>query len=380
MWSAQDIQMMARSIQLAKRGRFTTAPNPNVGCVLTVNDEIVGEGFHIQAGGPHAEVHALRMAGDKSRGATAYVTLEPCSHYGRTPPCAKGLIEAGVARVVVAMTDPNPQVAGRGINMLKDAGIEVQTGLLEVEARALNPGFLTRMETGLPFVTVKVAASLDGKTALSNGVSKWITGPQARADVQRLRARHPALVTGIETILADNPTLNVRFDELGSVVDETGVLNESTLQQPLRVVLDSSARLTAEQASNLFGFASPILLVSTQAYSDAQLAAFPEHVETLVLAAKDGRVDLAALLAELGKRVNAVLVEAGATLAGAFVAADLVDELVLYQAPKLLGSHGRNMLVLPDWQTMDSIPAMTLCDERKVGEDRRFVFNLTKQQ
>ncbi|MCL1036223.1 bifunctional diaminohydroxyphosphoribosylaminopyrimidine deaminase/5-amino-6-(5-phosphoribosylamino)uracil reductase RibD [Shewanella submarina] len=378
MWSAQDIQMMARAIQLAKRGRFTTAPNPNVGCVLTVNDEIVGEGFHIQAGGPHAEVHALRMAGDKSRGATAYVTLEPCSHYGRTPPCAKGLIEAGVARVVVAMTDPNPQVAGRGINMLKDAGIEVQTGLLEVDARALNPGFLTRMETGLPFVTVKVAASLDGKTALSNGVSKWITGPQARADVQRLRARHPALVTGIETILADNPTLNVRFDELGSVVAETGVLDESNVQQPLRVVLDSSARLTAEQASNLFGFASPILLVSTLAYSDAQLAAFPEHVETLVLAAKDGRVDLAALLAELGKRVNAVLVEAGATLAGAFVAADLVDELVLYQAPKLLGSHGRNMLVLPDWQTMDSIPAMTLCDERKIGSDRRYIFSLRR--
>lgn len=376
MWSAQDIQMMARAIQLAKRGRFTTAPNPNVGCVLTVNDEIVGEGFHIQAGGPHAEVHALRMAGDKSRGATAYVTLEPCSHYGRTPPCAKGLIEAGVARVVVAMTDPNPQVAGRGINMLKDAGIEVQTGLLESESRALNPGFLTRMESGLPFVTVKVAASLDGKTALSNGVSKWITGPQARADVQRLRACHPALVTGIETIWADNPTLNVRFDELGSVIDETGVLNESTLQQPLRVVLDSSARLTAAQASNLFGFVSPILLVSTEKYSDAQLASFPKHVETLVLSAKDGRVELSALLAELGKRVNAVLVEAGATLAGAFVAAELVDELVLYQAPKLLGSHGRNMLVLPDWQTMDSIPAMTLCDERKIGSDRRYIFSL----
>ncbi len=378
MWSAQDIQMMARAIQLAKRGRFTTAPNPNVGCVLTVNDEIVGEGFHIQAGGPHAEVHALRMAGDKSRGATAYVTLEPCSHYGRTPPCAKGLIEAGVARVVVAMTDPNPQVAGRGINMLKDAGIEVQTGLLEAQARALNPGFLTCMETGLPFVTVKVAASLDGKTALSNGVSKWITGPQARADVQRLRARHPALITGIETVLADNPILNVRFDELGSVVAETGVLDESNVQQPLRVVLDSGARLTAAQASNLFGFASPILLVSTEKYSDAQLAAFPGHVETLVLAAKDGRVDLAALLAELGKRVNAVLVEAGATLAGAFVAAGLVDELVLYQAPKLLGSHGRNMLVLPDWQTMDSIPAMTLCDERKIGSDRRYIFSLRR--
>ncbi|MGI2259105.1 bifunctional diaminohydroxyphosphoribosylaminopyrimidine deaminase/5-amino-6-(5-phosphoribosylamino)uracil reductase RibD [Shewanella sp. GXUN23E] len=375
-WSAHDIQMMARAIQLAKRGRFTTAPNPNVGCVLTLNDKIVGEGFHIQAGGPHAEVHALRMAGDKARGATAYVTLEPCSHYGRTPPCAKGLIEAGVARVVVAMTDPNPQVAGRGINMLKDAGIEVQTGLLENDARALNPGFLTRMETGLPFVTVKVAASLDGKTALSNGVSKWITGPQARSDVQRLRACHSALVTGVETILADNPTLNVRFDELGYVVEQTGVLTLATVQQPLRVVLDSRARLTAEQASNLFGFASPILLVSTQVYSAAQLAGFPAHVETLVLADKQGRVDLTALLTELGKRVNSVLVEAGATLAGAFVEQQKVDELVLYQAPKLLGSHGRNMLVLPDWQSMDSIPAMTLLDERKLGCDRRFIFSL----
>ncbi|MCF1429440.1 MAG: bifunctional diaminohydroxyphosphoribosylaminopyrimidine deaminase/5-amino-6-(5-phosphoribosylamino)uracil reductase RibD [Shewanella sp.] len=374
--SAHDIQMMARAIQLAKRGRFTTAPNPNVGCVLTLNDQIVGEGFHIQAGGPHAEVHALRKAGDKARGATAYVTLEPCSHYGRTPPCAKGLIEAGVTRVVVAMTDPNPQVAGRGINMLKDAGIEVQTGLLEAQARALNPGFITRMEVGLPFVTVKVAASLDGKTALSNGVSKWITGPQARADVQRLRARHSALVTGIGTILADNPTLNVRFDELGSVVAETGVLDESTLQQPLRVVLDSSARLTADAATNLFGFASPILLVSTKVYSDEQLASFPEHIETLVLDGKNGSVDLRSLLTELGSRVNSVLVEAGATLAGAFVTEELVDELVLYQAPKLLGSHGRNMLVLPDWQSMDSIPAMTLLDERKIGSDRRFIFRV----
>ncbi|MCF1428776.1 MAG: bifunctional diaminohydroxyphosphoribosylaminopyrimidine deaminase/5-amino-6-(5-phosphoribosylamino)uracil reductase RibD [Shewanella sp.] len=374
--SAHDIQMMARAIQLAKRGRFTTAPNPNVGCVLTLNDQIVGEGFHIQAGGPHAEVHALRKAGDKARGATAYVTLEPCSHYGRTPPCAKGLIEAGVTRVVVAMTDPNPQVAGRGINMLKDAGIEVQTGLLEAQARALNPGFITRMEVGLPFVTVKVAASLDGKTALSNGVSKWITGPQARADVQRLRARHSALVTGIGTILADNPTLNVRFDKLGSVVAETGVLDESTLQQPLRVVLDSSARLTADAATNLFGFASPILLVSTKVYSDEQLASFPEHIETLVLDGKNGSVDLRSLLTELGSRVNSVLVEAGATLAGAFVTEELVDELVLYQAPKLLGSHGRNMLVLPDWQSMDSIPAMTLLDERKIGSDRRFIFRV----
>ncbi|BDM65431.1 riboflavin biosynthesis protein RibD [Shewanella sp. NFH-SH190041] len=376
MWSVFDMQMMARAITLARRGRYTTAPNPNVGCVLVKDGTVIGEGFHIRAGGPHAEVHALRQAGEQAQGATAYVTLEPCSHYGRTPPCAKGLIDAGVSRVVVAMKDPNPQVAGQGIAMLRDAGIDVSAGLLEAQSRALNPGFLTRMETGLPFVTVKVAASLDGKTALGNGESKWITGPAARADVQRLRARHSALITGIDTVLADNPTLNVRLAQLDSVCCDTGVLNDMTLQQPLRVVLDSRARLIAADATNLFGFTAPILLVTTRPYSDAQLAQFPAHVETLVLPAVAGRVDLTALLQHLGQRVNSVLVEAGATLAGAFIAAGLADELVLYQAMKILGDQGRDMLVLPAYRAMSDVIDCPVRDARNIGPDRRYILAL----
>ncbi len=204
-FSAIDYQMMSRAIELAKRGRFTTAPNPNVGCVITVNNEVVGEGYHKKAGEPHAEVHALRMAAERAKGATAYVTLEPCSHYGRTPPCAEGLIKAGVSKVICAMSDPNPQVAGRGFNMLREAGIEVSVGLLEQDARALNPGFLKKMETGMPFVQLKMAASLDGQTALSNGVSQWITGPEARQDVQAYRAQSGAILSTSKTVSKTTP-------------------------------------------------------------------------------------------------------------------------------------------------------------------------------
>lgn len=245
MWSVEDIEMMSRAIKLARKGRYTTRPNPCVGCVISKDGQLIGEGFHIKAGGPHAEVHALEMASHGSKlsikGATVYVTLEPCSHYGRTPPCAEALIKQGISRVVVAVQDPNPQVSGRGIAMLKDAGIQVDVGLLCDEASLINVGFMKRMKLGLPWITVKLAASLDGKTALSNGVSKWITGPDARRDVQRLRARHCALITGVETVLADNPSLNVRHNELGYL---SHTLSARELHQPLRVVLDSRARLT----------------------------------------------------------------------------------------------------------------------------------------
>ncbi|MBT1443396.1 bifunctional diaminohydroxyphosphoribosylaminopyrimidine deaminase/5-amino-6-(5-phosphoribosylamino)uracil reductase RibD [Shewanella sp. JM162201] len=371
-FSSLDHAMMARAIMLAKRGQYTTRPNPNVGCVI-VNDtgDIVGEGWHIRAGGPHAEVHALRQAGDRARGATAYVTLEPCSHYGRTPPCAKALTEHGLKRVVVAMTDPNPQVAGRGLKLLNDAGIEVAHGLMEAEARALNPGFLSRMERGRPFVTVKVGASLDGKTALSSGESKWITGPESRRDVQRLRAKSCALITGIDTVLLDDPSLNVRHGELGSLGNN---LTEAELIQPIRVVLDSKQRMSAN--AKLFGIAGPILLVSTAPYDAHFLQSLPEFVTCLTLPGSDGRIDLAALLNHLGENCNRVLVEAGGTLAGAFIGAGLCDELVLYQAPKLLGSHGRDMLQLPDYQTMAELPGLKLIDERKLGQDWRFSFTL----
>ncbi|WP_051484652.1 bifunctional diaminohydroxyphosphoribosylaminopyrimidine deaminase/5-amino-6-(5-phosphoribosylamino)uracil reductase RibD [Shewanella waksmanii] len=367
--------MMARAIKLAHKGRYTTAPNPSVGCVITQGETVVGEGFHIQAGGPHAEVHAIRAAGDATHGATAYVTLEPCSHYGRTPPCAKGLIDAKVARVVVAVTDPNPQVSGRGITMLQQAGIQVDVGLMSQAAAAINPGFMQRMATGLPRVTIKLAASIDGKTALQNGQSKWISGPQARQDVQRMRARHSALITGIETVLADDPSLNVRPQELGYVSEQ---VDSALIRQPVRVILDSRAR--ARHSLKLFSITSPILLVSCCDYPQQETDNWPAHVSHLKLAAVDGRVPLDALLGYLAQSHNDVMVEAGATLAGAFVGQGLADELVLYQAPKIIGASGRDMLNLKVFSSMAQIPDIQLVDQVKVGVDTRFTFQIAKQR
>ncbi|MCL1141848.1 bifunctional diaminohydroxyphosphoribosylaminopyrimidine deaminase/5-amino-6-(5-phosphoribosylamino)uracil reductase RibD [Shewanella gaetbuli] len=374
-FSVFDTQMMSRAIQLARLGQYTTRPNPCVGCVLVLNGKIIGEGYHHKAGQGHAEVNAIADAKAKNhsiKGATAYVTLEPCSHYGRTPPCAEGLIKAEVARVVVAITDANPQVAGNGINMLKRAGIEVEVGLLEEEALTLNLGFMKRMQTQMPWVSVKVAASLDGKTALSNGVSKWITTTAARKDVQKMRAKHCAVITGVDTVIADNPSLNVRFDELGSVKHSH---DEADIFQPLRVVLDSNCRVTPEY--QLFQINSPILLVSTKDYPAQIKQQFPAHVSFLQTTTDaQGRVCLKTLLLHLGQSCNSVMVEAGATLSGSIISQQLADELVLYQAPKILGSEGRNMLNLPDYQTMENLPNLTLKDKRNVGHDTRFMFRL----
>ncbi len=238
----QDEMYMARALKLAQRGRFTTHPNPNVGCVIVNDGEIVGEGFHYRAGEPHAEVHALRMAGERARGATAYVTLEPCSHHGRTPPCCEALIAAGVARVVAAMQDPNPQVAGRGLYRLQQEGIDVSHGLMMQDAEALNKGFLKRMRTGFPYIQLKLGASLDGRTAMANGESQWITSPQARRDVQRLRAQSHAILTSSATVLADDPALTVRWDELDA--DTQALYPQENLRQPLRIVIDSQNRVT----------------------------------------------------------------------------------------------------------------------------------------
>ncbi len=369
MWSTFDRQMMIRAVQLARKGRFTTRPNPNVGCVFTKDEKILGEGYHRKAGQPHAEVNALIDADYQVKGATAYVTLEPCGHFGRTPPCARALIDAQVARVVVACQDPNPKVSGRGISMLRDADIEVEIGLCEQEAAELNFRFLKRMASGMPYVTVKVAASLDGKTALANGKSKWITGPRARQDVQRLRLDHCAVVTGINTVLADDCGLNVRKSELGSIAE---TLPE--VMQPLRVVLDSHCRMPID--SRLLKIATPVLLVSAQAYPASFTEQLPAHVSTLILASKDERIELTALLKYLSQSCNSVLVEAGATLAGSVIEQGLADELVLYQAPKILGAHGRNMLELPNFEDMSHIPDLILIEERKLDVDTRFRFQL----
>ncbi|WP_299015848.1 bifunctional diaminohydroxyphosphoribosylaminopyrimidine deaminase/5-amino-6-(5-phosphoribosylamino)uracil reductase RibD [uncultured Photobacterium sp.] len=367
MFSPIDHAMMLRAIELAKRGRFTTAPNPNVGCVIAHGDDIVGEGFHYQAGQPHAEVFALRAAGDKACGATAYVTLEPCSHYGRTPPCAEALIKAKVARVVCAMVDPNPRVAGRGIEMLQVAGIEVQTGLLEAEAQKLNIGFIKRMKTGMPFVQLKLAASLDGRTALANGESKWITGPAARADVQRFRAEAGAILSTSATVLADDPSLNIRWNELGEAVQ--GIYPEQSLRHPLRVIIDSQNRVTpVHKLINLPG--KTILARIERGNED-----WPEAVEQLLLPCADEngkQVELQAMLQELARQdINHIWVEAGAGLGGALLSAGLVDELILYQAPKLMGSDSRGLVDLQGLTAMTQVPELDITDVRMVGPDIR---------
>jgi len=359
-----DEKYMARAFELARLGRFTTTPNPNVGCVIVRDGEIVGEGYHIKAGGPHAEVHALRMAGEKAKGATAYVTLEPCSHHGRTPPCADALIAAGVARVVASMQDPNPEVAGRGLYRLQQTGIEVSHGLMHSEAEAINLGFLKRMRTGFPYVQLKMAASLDGRTAMESGESQWITSAAARADVQRFRAQSSAILSSSATVLADDPSLNVRWDELDS--DTQRIYPQDSLRQPLRIVIDSQNRVTPQH--KLVNQPGDTWLARLAA--DEQ--SWPESTEQWVVPGRDNRVDLVLLMMQLAKRqINSVWVEAGAELAGALLQAGLVDELIVYMAPKLLGENGRALCVLPGLQSLSDAPQFTLSDVRQVGADLR---------
>ena len=364
-WSAADRSWMSRALMLAERGLYTTEPNPRVGCVLVADGEVVGEGWHVRAGEGHAEVNALAQAGERARGATAYVTLEPCSHFGKTPPCADALIKAGVSRMVAAMQDPNPQVAGKGLQRLREAGIAVECGLLEEQARALNPGFIKRMQQGLPWVRVKLAMSLDGRTAMASGESKWITGPAARADVQRLRARSGAVVSGADSVLLDDSALTVRASELGLPSDEAAAAAE---RQPLRVLIDSLRRVPLEQ--RFFREAGPSLVISTSAEqaADDYLAA---GSELLAVPGADGKVDLQAVLQILAERgCNEVLVEAGAGLSGAFWRAGLVDELIVYMAPRLLGSQARPLMQLP-FESMSEAMDVAITDMRAIGQDWR---------
>ncbi|HZW25278.1 MAG TPA: bifunctional diaminohydroxyphosphoribosylaminopyrimidine deaminase/5-amino-6-(5-phosphoribosylamino)uracil reductase RibD [Gallionella sp.] len=354
---AADSRWMAQALRLAERGLYTTSPNPRVGCVLVKNSAVVGEGWHERAGGPHAEVHALREANDAARGAVAYVTLEPCSHHGRTPPCADALIDAGVARVVVAMQDPNPLVAGSGIARLRAAGIEVECGLMEATARELNIGFCSRMTRGRPWVRSKIGMSLDGRTALANGVSQWITGATARQDVQHWRARSCAVLTGIGTVLADDAQLNVR--------------DISVERQPLRVVLDSE--LQTPLSARILQGAGVLIYTATQ---DAQKIAALEQRGATVCVSPDAaeQVDLEAVLRDLARRgINEVLVEAGSTLNGALLKAGLVDELLLYVAPQLLGDMARGIAALGELTALDQRVDLEWQDVRQVGNDLRIM-------
>ncbi|HUE93341.1 bifunctional diaminohydroxyphosphoribosylaminopyrimidine deaminase/5-amino-6-(5-phosphoribosylamino)uracil reductase RibD [Pseudomonas sp.] len=364
-----DHALMARALELARKGLYSTHPNPRVGCVIVRDGCVVGEGWHVRAGEPHAEVHALRQAGDQARGATAYVTLEPCSHHGRTPPCADALIAAGVARVVVAMQDPNPQVGGNGLLRLMQAGIAVQGGVLEAEARALNVGFIKRMEQGLPFVRVKLAMSLDGRTAMASGESQWITGPAARAAVQRLRARSSVVLTGADTVLADAARLTVRPDELGLDPEQTAL---AASRVPLRVLVDGRLRVPLDAAFFQAG-ASMVATCATCAAVEARDRYLNEGHELLALPSSSGQVDLQRLLAELAQLgANEVLVEAGPRLAGAFARLGLVDEYQLFVAPKFLGSSARPLLELPLTRMVDA-PALKIVEMRAVGDDWRII-------
>jgi diaminohydroxyphosphoribosylaminopyrimidine deaminase/5-amino-6-(5-phosphoribosylamino)uracil reductase len=356
-FSAVDHCMMARALQLAERGLWTTTPNPRVGCVLARDGEIVGEGWHAKAGEPHAEIHALRAAGDRARGATAYVTLEPCSHHGRTPPCAEALIAAGVTRVVAAMDDPNPLVAGKGLAMLQAAGIVTASGLLESEARELNIGFVSRMTRGRPWLRLKAAASLDGKTALNNGVSQWITGPEARRDGQRWRARACAILTGIGTVRDDDPQLNVREVE--------------TSGQPLRVVVDSTLE-TPLTAKILRG--GPVLVAAAVDDEKRANSLRAAGAEVVVLPNAHGKVELKDLLEELGRRgINEVHAEAGFKLNGSLLREGLVDELLLYLAPCLVGHHASGLFNLPELTSLDGKCRLEIRDLRQIGEDIRLI-------
>ncbi|MCK6411367.1 MAG: bifunctional diaminohydroxyphosphoribosylaminopyrimidine deaminase/5-amino-6-(5-phosphoribosylamino)uracil reductase RibD [Azonexus sp.] len=360
-FSAEDFRLMAHALQLAERGLWTTSPNPRVGCVLARGGEIVGEGWHERAGEPHAEVHALRQAGERARGATAYVTLEPCSHHGRTPPCAEALIAAGVSRVVAAMQDPNPLVAGRGLALLGTAGIPTACGLLESEARELNIGFVSRMERGRPWLRLKTAASLDGKTALNNGLSQWITGPEARRDGHRWRARACAILTGIGTVRDDDPRLDVREVE--------------TTRQPLRVIVDS--RLETPPQARILQGGGPVLIAAAVDSPERRKMLTAAGAEVLLLPNPAGKVELSALLAELGRRgINEVHAEAGWKLNGSLLREGLVDELLLYLAPCLLGHLAAGLFNLPELTALDGKREVRIGDLRQVGNDIRIVARL----
>lgn len=363
-----DQQMMSRAITLAKLGRYTTAPNPNVGCVIVNGNDIVGEGYHYQAGQPHAEVLALRQAQQRAQGATVYVTLEPCSHYGRTPACAEALINAKVARVVCAMVDPNPAFSGRGIAMLKAAGIDVDIGVLAVEAQALNPGFIKQMTQQMPYVELKLAASLDGRTALANGVSKWITGPKARADVQHFRAQASAILSTSATVIADDPSLNVRWSELEQSVQHA--YPQSALRQPTRVIIDSQNRLTPDY--QLFHLPGETILARTHIGTEV----WPDSVQQWQLPTQTNshQLDLVALMSRLAQYgINHIWVEAGARLAGALLQQQLVDSLILYQAPKLMGSDSRGLIDISGLTTMAQTPLLTITDVCMIDCDIRIM-------
>ncbi len=362
-FSAHDSAMMARALQLAARGRYTAHPNPMVGCVLVRDGSIIGEGWHRRTGDPHAEVNAIEAAGD-ARGACCYVTLEPCSHHGRTPPCADALVAAGIRELVCAIQDPFPAVSGDGIAALKRAGIEVRVGLMQAQAERLIRGYLARVRHGRPFVRLKMAASIDGAVAMKNGQSQWITGPQARDDVQRLRAESGAILSGIGTVLADDPSFTVRH----ATLDTEG-------RQPLRAILDSKLRMPGSAGMLCLPGTTVIYCSRTDGAERLQQAG----ADVVRVAGRQGKLDLGAVLDDLGRRdINDVLVEAGPSLAGSLLAEQRVDELVIYQAPHIMGSETIPMFRTPGFSELADRKRLTITDRRRIGADLRITATIDK--
>ncbi len=357
MADVQDAEFMAQAIRLAAKGRYTTDPNPRVGCVIVKNNRVIAGGWHKKAGQGHAEVNALQNADDVS-GATAYVSLEPCSHHGKTPPCCEALIQADIKRVVVAMQDPNPLVAGQGLQKLRDAGIMVESGLLEQDARALNKGFIKRMETGKPWVVSKMAMSFDGRTAMASGESKWITSSESRSDVQQLRAESTAILTGINTVLADDPSLNVRLEDVDVL-------------QPVRVVLDSSLQMPV--TAKMFELSGRTIILTCSQDQSKHQSLTQAGAEVFCLPEENGQLDLKQVMTFLAEQqINQILVEAGATLNGSLLQLNLVDEWLVYMAPCILGSKGRGLFNLPGMQTMAEKKQLKIINTRHIGPDIRF--------
>lgn len=356
MFTELDHRCMAEAIRLAEKGLYCADPNPRVGCVIVNDGEVVGRGYHARAGEPHAEIHALQQAGSKAKEATVYVSLEPCCHFGKTPPCTDALIKAKVGRVVAAMQDPNPKVAGNGLQQLTDNGIEVEVGLLESQAHALNPGFIHRMKLGRPYIRCKLAMSVDGRTAMKNGESRWITGEDAREDVQHLRARSSAIVTGAGTVLADDPAMTVRL--------------EGQWRQPLRVIIDTN--LSTPITARILQQPGETLILTASDDNDAAQALIAAGAQVEVVQKNDGRVNLHDVFGYLAEReVNEVLLETGATLSGAMLQQRLIDELVLYMAPTIMGDKARSLFKLPGLNTMADRIGLEWKDMRAVGRDVR---------
>ncbi len=359
---SSSVEYMQHAIRLAQKGIYSTDPNPAVGCVIVKHDKIIGEGWHHRAGEAHAEVNALKQAGDQAKGATVFVTLEPCSHTGRTPPCANALIEADVKKVIAAMQDPNPLVAGCGLQKLQNAGIEVESGLLAVQAAELNPGFIKRMESGRPFVRVKLAMSLDGRTAMASGESQWISSDASRNDVQRLRAESSAILTGIETILADDPSMNVRLSAAELKVDQ--------IRQPKRVVLDSQLRMPLN--AKIASVEGPCIVYTTVNVDNK--ADYPFIIEqcSALDDVQSGKIDLHALMRDLAKKeMNLLHVEAGSVLCGALLKNDLVDEIIIYMAPHIMGDSAKGLFHLPELEKMKDRVSLKIKDVRAIGNDIR---------